>query len=138
MTDAAVKTGRPRAPSGLAAAGKRLWTSIQGDLPADWELDARECGHLERACHIADRIAALDAEVRRDGVTVSGSRGQTVVHPAVAEIRQLELVRLRLLSAIEVVDPQEAKRSATPAQARGRRAAGVRWDLERKRRGQAG
>jgi len=116
-----------RAPAGLGAAGKSLWSSILADVGDGWRLDARELHLLARACRTADELEALQAVVDRDGVTVAGSRGQVIAHPALAEARQLRLVQLRLLSALEMVDPQAAKRSATPAQARARRAAEVRW-----------
>jgi hypothetical protein len=94
-------------------------------LGAGWELDARELHLLERACRCADDLAALEAVVDTDGATVKGSRGQTVVHPALSEARQLRLTQARLLGSLELADP--AERSATPAQARARKAAGARW-----------
>jgi P27 family predicted phage terminase small subunit len=121
-------------PAALDKAGKALWRAIVADLDAGWELDARELHLLERACRCADELAVLEAAVDADGLTVKGSRGQTVVHPALSEARQLRLVQLRLLGAIEMVDPQAAIRSATPAQARGRKAAEARWQ-ERINRG---
>jgi phage terminase small subunit len=117
----------PHAPEGLGRAGEALWKSILSDLDEGWELDARELHLLERACRIADELSDLEAAVDRDGATVAGSRGQTVVHPALAEARQLRLAQLRLLSAIEMVDPAEKRRAATPAIARARRAAESRW-----------
>src|SRR3954463_16172406 len=118
-----VVADRPQPPEGLHVAGRALWDAIHGDVPASYELDARELDCLERACRCADRIADLEAEVQADGVTVTGSRGQKVLHPAVSEIRQTELVRLRLLSAIELVDAE--REASTPSQARARRAAMV-------------
>jgi len=118
---------RPKPPTDLGKAGKALWRSILADLDADWELDARELRLLGEACRTADELADLQAVLDKDGLTTAGSRGQTVVHPAVGEVRQLRLVLLRCLSAIEMVDPQAAIRSATPAQARARRAAEARW-----------
>jgi P27 family predicted phage terminase small subunit len=129
----AAKAKRPAAPKGLADAGKSLWRSILGDLDSGWELDARELYLLERACRCADELAALEAAVDRDGTTVTGSRGQTTVHPALSEARQLRLVQLRLLAAIEVADP--AVRTATPAQARARKAAESRWGTLNRRAG---
>lgn len=125
----------PRGPGDLKAAGKALWKSILADLSEGWELDARELHFLARACRCADELAALEKAVDRDGFTVEGSRGQTTVHPALGEARQLRLVQLRLLGAIEMVDPRAAARAATPKQARARDAANVRWDLERARHG---
>ena len=122
---------RPAAPAALAKPGKALWRSILGDLDPGWELDARELHLLERACRCADELVLLEAQVDSAGATVTGSRGQVVVNPALAEARQLRLAQLRLLGAIELVDPQAATRAATPAQARARRAAGARWGLDR-------
>ncbi len=123
-----------RPPRRLSAAGQGLWADVLGDLQEGWELDARELHVLGRACRCADELAELEAAVDRDGVTVKGSRGQSVVNPALSEARQLRLTQLRLLGAIEMVDPQAALRSATPAQAQARKAAGTRWDMEKARR----
>ena len=120
-----------RSPRGLGPAGQELWTQVLDDLEEGWELDARELHLLARACRCADEIVALDTAVDRDGHAISGSRGQTVVHPALAEARQLRLTQLRLLSAIEMSDPASTARSATPAQQRARRAAESRWGHRR-------
>jgi hypothetical protein len=117
---------QPAAPDGLETAGRALWEAIVGDVPETHELDARELDHLERACRCADRITLLEAAVKREGVTVAGSRGQTALHPGIAEIRQTELARLRLLAALELPDGDEQPRS--DAGRRGQRAARVRWE----------
>lgn len=121
------KRAVPKPPAALRASGRVLWSSILGDLAETWELDHRELALLREAAMIADQLADLDAVLERDGVTIAGSRGQTIVHPVLSEARQLRLAQLRLLGAIEMVDPQEAKRSATPTQARARKAAQSRW-----------
>src|SRR4051812_27365302 len=107
----------PMPPATLGRDGKALWRAIVEGIDEGWELDARERELLGRACRCADELVLLEAAVDRDGLTVKGSRGQTVVHPALAECRQLRLVQLRLLGGIEVVDPQTATRSATSGQA---------------------
>lgn len=86
----------------LGFEGQRLWESIVGDLAEGWELDARELHLLERACRCADDLAALEAAIDADGPTTTGSRGQTVVHPALGEARHLRLVQLRLLAALDL------------------------------------
>jgi P27 family predicted phage terminase small subunit len=126
-----VAAKRPEPPKSLRAPGKRLWRAILRDLDPGWELDARELHMLLRACRCADELDRLERVLDRDGVTVEGSRGQTIVHPALSEARQIRLAQMRLLGAIELVDPQAAIRSATPAQARARKAAETRWDMER-------
>ena len=120
------KSARPRPPASLQKAGQGLWAAILDDLEDDWQLDAREEHLLARACSCADDIAALEAAVTADGVTTTGSRGQVVVHPALSEIRQLRLVQLRLLGALELSDPAATK-SGTLASQRARRAAEARW-----------
>lgn len=122
-------------PTGLGEAGKALWGCIVNDLADGWELDARELHFLAQACTIEDELVLLEAAVDSSGATTEGSRGQTVVHPALSEARQLRLTQLRLLSAIEMTDPQAAVRSSTPAQARARRAANARWDQKRAQHG---
>lgn len=126
---------RARVPAGLKAPGKALWKAILADLDPGWELDARELHFLTRACRCADELAELEKAIDKDGPTVTGSRGQLVINPALSEARQLRLAQLRLLGAIELVDPQAALRAATPAQQRARKAATTRWDLERARDG---
>lgn len=128
---------RKKPPAGLKGPGRALWRSILADLDDGWELDARELDLLRRACRCADELAKLEAEIDRAGVVVEGSHGQARTNPAIAEARQLRLVLLRCLSAIELDDPTEAARSSTPAEARARKAANARWsrvaELERRR-----
>ena len=121
------KHAAPKPSAGLKAPGRALWRTIVADVGEGWELDRRELALLREAAMIADQLCDLDAVIARDGVTIAGSRGQTIVHPALSESRQLRLAQLRLLGALEMVDPQAAKRSATPAQARARKAAEARW-----------
>jgi phage terminase small subunit len=124
---------RPKPPAGLGDAGRALWRRIHGDLAEGWELDERETYLLEQACLIADQVAALDAAVAREGVTVAGSMGQSRVHPAVQESRQLRLAQSRLLKSIELVDPVEVKKRMSPTSRRASEAANVRWGMARAR-----
>jgi hypothetical protein len=121
------KRSTPRVPAGLGAAGKALWKSILSDLDEGWELENRELHFLRRAARCEDELVALEKIVDRDGETTEGSRGQTIVHPALGEGRQLRLVQLRLLSALELQDPASARTGATPASKLARRAAESRW-----------
>ena len=60
-------------------------------------------------------MAELEKSIDRDGITVDGSKGQLRVHPALVEVRQLRLAQLRLLSSIELTDPQASLRASTLA-----------------------
>jgi hypothetical protein len=120
-------------PEDLGEAGAALWTDIVADLEEGWRFDAREVALLAEAGRVADDLAELDAAIDRDGRTVPGSRNQVVCHPGLAESRQLRALLLRLLSSLEMQDPVAAIRSATPEQARKRKAAAARWSRENRR-----
>lgn len=121
-------------PEDLGDAGAILWSQIVGDIDENWELDHRELHLLTEACLVADQVVALDAAVAEDGHSVKGSRGQPTAHPALAEARQLRALQLRLLGSLELSDPIESvSGSATPDQARKRRAASAKWARERRK-----
>jgi hypothetical protein len=92
-----------------------------------WELDERELHYLREAGVLADQIAALDAAVARDGTTVEGSRGQPVLHPGIAEARQLRLAQHRLLRSLEMEDPAAVRARMSPTSRRASAAAQTRW-----------
>lgn len=72
-------------------------------------------------------MRALETVVDKDGSTSTGSKGQIVVHPAILECRQLRLTQLRLLSSLEMEDPEARHSRGTPASKRARRAAEARY-----------
>jgi hypothetical protein len=80
-------------------------------------------------------VAALEAAVKRDGMTVLGSAGQSRLNPAVTELRQARLALARLLGELSLPDEEDKRRSA--ASRRGQRAVRSRWDMQRARRGSA-
>jgi hypothetical protein len=49
---------------------------------------------------VLDQLDALHAVLDRDGLTVEGSAGQVVLHPAVSEARQARVVLVRLLGSL--------------------------------------
>jgi hypothetical protein len=116
--------GRHEPPAGLGDAGKALYGQILEELPPGLEFDAREMALLERACTCADAVEALDQVVAEEGPTTTGSRGQTVVHPALQESRLQKIVLLRLLKALDLAADSDDE---TPAQTRARHAARARW-----------
>lgn len=124
-------------PEGLDDAGRALWQSIMGGLPDGWELDERESALLDLAARQADVVAELEAVVEREGTMTTGSTGQPVVHPAVAEARQGRLAIDRLLGKVALPAP-EKDGAETSASERGRQAANARWGDEARRRARAG
>jgi phage terminase small subunit len=126
------KEKAPKPPSGLGESGRVLWRSVIADVPADWELDARDLAVLEAACRQADDVAALEAAVARDGVVGVGAAGQPRLNAAVAETRQARLALARLVGQIDL--PDERGQPQTAASIRARRAANTRWAEQAARR----
>ena len=101
--------------------GRRLWRYVTDGYdpnPADVEV-------LVEACRALDEVDELHAVVARDGVTTSGSRGQTVLHPAMGELRQARAELRRLLEALGL-DADEGEAGATSRRASA--AARKRWE----------
>jgi len=120
-----------RAPTGLGKEGRALWRSVIDDVASrgtdelDCELDPRELKLLEHACRVEDRIVALQELVDKQGLRVRGSKGQQVLNPAIAEIRQQQIVQQRLLGQIGLDVGTGEKTGA--ASNRARHAAQARW-----------
>jgi phage terminase small subunit len=121
----------PRAPAGLRAPGRAVWRRVHEALPAGWAFDAGERVVLEQIARLTDTLADLDAAVKRDGVTVKGSRGQTVIHPGVAEARQHRVAIRQLLRALDL-DVSDDGGVSRPASERASRAARARWHVHRR------
>lgn len=86
---------RPRRPK-MGAEGRRLWEAVW----ATYDLDDFEVPPLVQACRLADTVAELEATIAAEGMTVAGSKGQPVLHPAVSELRQSRMAVARLLGQI--------------------------------------
>lgn len=103
--------------------GELLRQRIEAEADeAGGELDGREQHLLDLAVVAADNIAALEEVVAAEGVTSTGARGQTVIHPALSEARQQKLVLARLLSGIDLVGNAAAPGSASARAAKAARA----------------
>lgn len=115
-------TTTPKAPAGLKPRGRRFWR----DTLADFELTDGELNLLAEVCRTLDTLDALADTIARDGTTTTGSQGQTVMHPAVAEARQQRLTLHRLLAALELPD-DEGGTISTARVLSGRENARTRW-----------
>jgi hypothetical protein len=110
----------------LGSAGRELWDRMHAGLSAGLRFGTHEREILVRACTAADREAALRDVLDRDGVTVAGSTGQTVLHPALGELRLLESQVSALLQRISLEDVAGVVQS--PTHQRAVKAARGRWD----------
>lgn len=124
------ETARPRVPKGLRTGGRKLWR----DVVEAYELTAPELRLLGQVCVTIDAIDELDELVSTEGTMTVGSKGQPVLHPAVAEARLQRLALGRLLAQLCLPDP-EGGVVRSPAQVRARRAAQVRWRAQARREG---
>lgn len=85
---------KPKPPTGLRAAGKRLWS----DTLEDFDLAEHERGLLLQACRTADSLDDLQKVLERDGVLNKSSQG-TRAHRALPELRQQRITFGRLVAA---------------------------------------
>lgn len=112
-------------------AGKAAWERLVRGLPPGWAFDARELELLTEACKVRDLIAALEKAIDDHGAMVLGSKGQRVVNPAYAELRQQRALYAQLLGKLELVDaPQGAGADGKPQSAASKQAsaaARTRW-----------
>lgn len=114
----------PKAPAGLKPAGRALWNSIV----KEYGLRPDEKRVLTDACREADLIGELDRNLAAGDILITGSMGQQVLNPLVAELRQHRSTLATLLRQLKLPDSTPAKsqepgdRSAT-----ARAAANARW-----------
>lgn len=99
-------------PAGLNDAGEALWSKVTGK----YTLRSDELVTLESACRASDRVAAM--EFVRDGAVIStGSMGQLIVHPLIAEIRAHEAQISTLLAKLKLPDEQGGEQVSQQRQA---------------------
>jgi hypothetical protein len=113
---------RPRAPEGLDEAGRAFWSSVT----KVYELSPAELLSLRRACVTADALAAVDAEIAEQGLSVRGSRGQVVPNRMLklrCEMERVLDVQIRSLNLPMPMEDEGRRRSPAAvanAQARWR------------------
>ncbi|MBO0979896.1 P27 family phage terminase small subunit [Microbacterium sp. SD291] len=122
-------------PSELKKRGRALWAELHERL----EFDPHEDELVLEVCRAVDTIDALAETIEQDGVTSTGSMGQTVVHPAIPELRQQQAGLSRLVATLNLSDAmdgsngQVALSRAISSQAQA--AANARWAKSKRARG---
>ncbi|OBH26765.1 hypothetical protein A5692_26495 [Mycobacterium sp. E342] len=93
---------------------------------AIYALDPAECVLLTEACKTLDRIDAIEAELARDGLTLTGSRGQLPrAHPLLYALTEAQKTVSRLVAELALPLPgEQVGRRRSPQQ---KAAAGARW-----------
>ena len=110
----------PKPPASLGKTGRKAWR----ELTTNYDLEPHERRLVEEACGMLDRAAQLDEQVVADGVTVSGSKGQPVLHPAIPEARQHRQAYSRMISQLSF--PDDGGRIQSSWASRSRRGAAAR------------
>lgn len=107
--------GSEKAPDGLGTSGRALWDAVAGP----YELEQHERVVLLQAGRCADYLDQLSALAASEPLTVTNSRGDEVVHPAITEHRQQSITLSRLLASLRVPTGDEAERPQRRGASRG-------------------
>jgi len=102
-----------------STAGSRFRTAFAGEFEDPGLLYQTL---LDQTVAALDLIEELEKVVGRDGLTVSGSRGQSIVNPAIPELRQQRAALAKLLGSMDLDDS---------GQSAGTALANVRWRKSR-------
>jgi len=108
-----VRAGLPSPPDGLTPDAVGLWWSVL----ERWDLEPHELALLRETVRTLARCDLLAEVVAAEGLTSTGSKGQKVTHPAVAEVRQQQVVLGRLLAQLRL--PEDEQEPASRPQRRG-------------------
>jgi len=122
-------TARPRPPSTLGRAGAALWRRLTAPPAAGQSLvwSPGELVVLEQACRTADDVASLERLLKRDGLLVTGSKGQSKLSGVPAELRLQRAALTRLVRQLEVSDSAAEEGPRSAASRRAQAAAQARW-----------
>jgi hypothetical protein len=113
------ETTLPPPPAELGERGRAFWT----DLCDKVEFDRQSLERLRQVCRLLDLADRLQVAVDAEGLTVIGSTGQSRIHPAIGELRQVSSTVDRLLVSLDLPD-DDAKSGYSR---RGLAAARARW-----------
>jgi hypothetical protein len=123
---------RRAAPEHLDAAGRRLWH----DIADEYLLRPDEYRILEDAAREADLVELLADAQREQPLMITGSMGQQVLNPIIAEVRQHRAALSQLLTKLKLPDDPsgsagEGADTGQPAgderATKARAAANARW-----------
>jgi phage terminase small subunit len=95
-----VNRGIKRAPTALGPHGRELWRSVL----TKYSLTPTEVEVLETLCVTSDQLHRIDLALKQSKVVSTGSQGQLVGHPLLAEHRaHTDMVR-RLANQLKLPD----------------------------------
>ena len=93
-----------------------LIEAIREGLPPGVELDEREAAILDLAGRQARDVGRAEADIASRGYLVPGSKGQDVINPSIAEVRQSRIALGKLLGQLDLPEStRDAVRTARKA-----------------------
>jgi|RhiMethySRZTD1v2_1073278.scaffolds.fasta_scaffold310532_2 hypothetical protein len=114
----------PKPPSGLRAAGKRLWTTVA----EPYVLTPGELAILEELCFTKDETVRLEKAVRElPDLVATGSMGQAKVHPLLNELRLRRTLLAKLTEQLNLPDMDQTI-GLRAGQRHARTASLARWN----------
>ena len=97
MTGKVVSINKPTLPKGFSPGAVRFWQAVVADYDVS---DSAGLELLSQACACLTEIDELSEQIRKDGLTAKGYRGQPRPHPllkAKAEARRQFLACIKTL-----------------------------------------
>jgi len=111
-----------RAPNNLTPAARKFWKKVV----STYQLRADDLRVLEDACREMGLVDRFESELASAPMMVEGYKGQPVMNPLIAELRQHRSILRALLKQLKLPDEDErAASQSRTTQARG--AANQRW-----------
>lgn len=89
----------PDIPSGLGVRGEREWVNLW-TAGSSWLAPQQDYPWVEMIARAWDEIEAFREKIDEDGLIQTGSMGQVIAHPLIAEIRRAESVIMKALSTL--------------------------------------
>lgn len=93
-------------PEGLRAAGRRLWSGIDGSRV----IDDTNYAQVLNACRIADRLDDIALELSLSPLTCENAKGDIVAQPLIVEHRMQAATLKQILAGLGFTNMQAAKR----------------------------
>jgi hypothetical protein len=113
----------PDPPGGLGVRGSRVWIELQR---VGGPFEPNDAEMVLEACRTLDVIEQLAAAVDADGLFTTGSQGQRVMNPALAELRQQQAAFGKLLAGVSL--PEREKAADLFHHRRAKAGATARWE----------
>lgn len=98
----------PKPPESLQSAGVAVWERLWR-YAAAWLSPTTDLEVIVRYCQALDEREIYKTTLEKDGYFTEGSKGQTILHPAVKALRELDTQLLRLESVLGLTPADRSK-----------------------------